>query len=280
MRGGDADRGADEHRREDGPAAEARERQRVGEALADHEQQQGADRPLRRRSSPGPGASTAPRRGPRRRLVRGLPEHDGKARDEHADDGHERHHPPLDVGAHRERQPLDGAPRNAAPTPNTIAHRNIAPVGWPKGGSPEIASENVPKPVRESRPTKTSIPIPAASSPGTSTSPSIGPPMPDASRSRNAPSNGEPSSELMAAKLPAAAMTVVAVGGASRAARRTASTPSPLPMRISGASGPRTTPKLNVPSEASRMPGRSIGRRRPPRETRRRASARRCRAGA
>jgi hypothetical protein len=83
--------------------------------------------------------------------------------------------------------------------------------------------------------------------------------MPAASSIRNALSSGEPNSALMAAKLPAAAITVVAVGGASRAARRTASAPSPLPMRMSGASGPRTTPKLNVPSAASRMLGRSTG---------------------
>ena len=155
-------------------------------------------------------------------------------------------------------------PRNAATTPKTMAHRNIAPVGCPKAGRFGIASENVPNPVSESRPTNTSSPMPAASSPGSRTSPSIGPPMPAASSIRNALSSGEPNSAAMAAKLPAAAMTVVAVGGASRAARRTASAPSPLPMRMSGASGPRTTPKLSVPRAANRMPGSSIGAVTPP----------------
>ena len=75
---------------------------------------------------------------------------------------------------------------------------------------------------------------------------------------------GEPSSVLMAAKLPAAAMTVAAMGGASREARWTASTPSPPPMAISGASGPRTTPSARVATEARMMPGRSTGGGAPP----------------
>ena len=104
-----------------------------------------------------------------------------------------------------------------------------------------------------------SVPTPAASRPGTSTTPSIGPPSPAVSSSRKAPRSGEPSSELIAAKLPAAAITVAARSGASRAARRTASTPSPLPIRISGASGPSTTPKLSVARAASKTPGSSTG---------------------
>ena len=109
-----------------------------------------------------------------------------------------------------------------------------------------------------------SVPMPAASRPGTSTRPSIGPPRPEASSSRNAPISGEPSSELIAAKLPAAAITAAALGGASAAASATASTPSPLPMRISGASGPSTAPKPSVASAASSTPGSSIGGSGPP----------------
>ena len=52
-------------------------------------------------------------------------------------------------------------------------------------------SENVPSPVSVSRPMKMSEPMPAASSPGTSTSSSVAPPSPDASISRNAPSSGD-----------------------------------------------------------------------------------------
>jgi len=59
---------------------------------------------------------------------------------------------------------------------------------------------------------------------------------------RNAPTNGDPSSVLMAAKLPAAPMTTLAICGASFFKRWTASTPSPLPMAMRGASGPSTTP--------------------------------------
>ena len=100
-----------------------------------------------------------------------------------------------------------------------------------------------------------SVPRPAASRPGTSTRPSIGPPRPEASSSRKAPISGEPSSELIAAKLPVAAIIAAAVGGASLAASLTASTPRPLPMRISGASGPSTAPKASVASAASSTPG-------------------------
>ena len=70
-----------------------------------------------------------------------------------------------------------------------------------------MAKEKVPKPVNELSPTKIREPTPAASSPGTSTRPSTGPPMPDASINRNAPRMGEPNRALMAAKLPAAAIT-------------------------------------------------------------------------
>ena len=87
----------------------------------------------------------------------------------------------------------------------------------------------------------------------------MGPPSPEASSSRKAPSSGEPSSELIAAKLPAAAITAAACCGASREARRTARTPSPLPMRISGASGPSTAPNASVASAAQKMPGSWTG---------------------
>ena len=72
------------------------------------------------------------------------------------------------------------------------------------------ASENVPKPVHASSPTKMSEPTPAASRPGTSTTPSMGPPSPDTSIIRNAPTIGDPNSVLMAAKLPAAPITMLA----------------------------------------------------------------------
>ena len=150
-------------------------------------------------------------------------------------------------------------PSGAAMIPMASAHRNSAPVGDPTWGRPGIASENVPSPVRWSRPRKISEPTPAASSPGTSTSSSMAPPSPEASISRNAPSRGEPSSVLTAAKLPAAATTVAVLGGASFLTRRTARTPSPPPRAIRGASGPSTTPRLKVAKAASTMPGSSTG---------------------
>ena len=114
-------------------------------------------------------------------------------------------------------------------------------------------------PVRASRPTKMSAPTPEASRPGSSTTPSMGPPRPEASISRNAPAMGEPRRVLIAAKLPAAATTAVAWAGMSRLASRTASTASPPPRAISGASGPSTTPRLRVASAASSTPGSWAG---------------------
>ena len=88
----------------------------------------------------------------------------------------------------------------------------------------------------------------------------MAPPRPDASISRNAPTSGEPSSVLIAAKLPATPITVDAISGASFLIRCTASTPSPLPIAISGASGPSTAPQHRVAKAAIAMPGSSIGR--------------------
>ena len=122
-----------------------------------------------------------------------------------------------------------------------------------------MAREKVPNPVRESSPTKMRVPTPAASRPGTRMRPSKGPPSPEASINRKAPRMGEPSRVLMAAKLPAEAMTMAAVGGASRLARWTASMPNPPPMAMSGASGPRTTPRLKVASEARKTPAARSG---------------------
>ena len=82
--------------------------------------------------------------------------------------------------------------------------------------------------------------------------------------SRKAPGRGEPSSVLMAAKLPAAPSTALAWAGAPLLARCRASTPSPLPIAISGASGPSTTPRLSVANAAMMIPGRSTGATAPP----------------
>ena len=155
-------------------------------------------------------------------------------------------------------------PTTAAATPMTSAQPNWARSGWANGGTSGNDREKVPSPVQESRPMKISDPTPAATRPGTSTSPSVGPPSPEASISRNAPSRGDPSSVLTAAKLPAAATTAVAWSGTSRLARRTANAARPAPSAISGASGPSTAPRLRVASAAIAMPGSSIGDGTPP----------------
>ena len=99
--------------------------------------------------------------------------------------------------------------------------------------------------------------MPEASSPGSATRLSVRPPTPAASMIRNAPRMGEPSSVLIAAKLPADAMIVTAIGGASFFARRTVSAASPPPIAMRGASGPSTAPRLSVVSAASTTPGSS-----------------------
>ena len=82
--------------------------------------------------------------------------------------------------------------------------------------------------------------------------------------SRKAPANGLPSSVLMAAKLPAPAMTTVAIGGASLFTKWTVSAPSPPPMAMSGASGPSTAPRASVAMEARATPGILMGSGGPP----------------
>ena len=155
-------------------------------------------------------------------------------------------------------------PITAAARPMTIAHRNSLPFGREKDGIGEIARENVPSPVHESSPTKMSDPTPAASNPGTRMTLSRPPPRPATSIRRNAPTIGDPSNVLMAAKLPATPMTTVAIAGASRLNRRTAIAPSPPPIAISGASGPSTAPRHRVASAATRMPGKSSAGAGPP----------------
>ena len=134
--------------------------------------------------------------------------------------------------------------------PTTSAQASVATVGSTSGGTTVSASEKVPKPVQASSPTKISDPIPDASRPGRATRLSVTPLTPAASMIRNAPSSGEPSSVLIAAKLPADAMMVTAIGGASFFTDRTARAPRPPPIAINGASGPRTAPRLSVVSAA------------------------------
>ncbi len=121
------------------------------------------------------------------------------------------------------------------------------------------ASEKVPRPVQVSKPRKTRAPMPEASRPGRATRLSVAPAIPAASMMRNAPSTGDPSRVLTAAKLPAEAMTVRAIGVASFLTSRTVSAASPDPMAISGASGPSTAPRLVTAESQPRLLVRSAG---------------------
>src|SRR6185312_15449933 len=150
---------------------------------------------------------------------------------------------------HRINQP------NSAPTaPMTTAQANDATVGGTAGGTTGSASEKLPNPVQPSKPTNTSAPTPEANSPGRAIRLSVIPPTPAASMIRKAPSTGDPSRVLMAAKLPADAMIVSAIGGASFFTRWTASAPRSPPLATSGPCGPSTAPKLSVVDAARTMP--------------------------
>ena len=115
------------------------------------------------------------------------------------------------------------------------AQTRVANVGGTAGGTDVSASEKLPRPVQLSRPTKTNAPIPEASRPGSATRLSVIPLTPATSMIKNAPSTGEPSSVLIAAKLPADVI-ISAIGGASFFARLTVSAARPPPIAISGAS--------------------------------------------
>jgi hypothetical protein len=101
--------------------------------------------------------------------------------------------------------------------------------------------------------------MPEASRPGTRITGSAAPPSPAASMMMIAPITGEPKTEAMAAKLPAAASTASIGSGASLLTSRTAKMARPAPIAISGPSGPRTRPSPSVASAARTTPGTSSG---------------------
>ena len=186
---------ADEHARERRAAAEAAQRQAVGQPLADDEQHERAHRPAGRRPRSAAGQRSWPENstcdepsagalGEQR--PRGSPMRDADQRVSAAPcAGRRRAGGPGRDGGSRCR-----GRRRAIPI--AMAHRNSATVGVPNVGMSGTASEKVPKPVRLSRPTKISEPMPAASRPGTSITPSMGPPSPATSISRNAAGQRRP----------------------------------------------------------------------------------------
>ena len=119
-------------------------------------------------------------------------------------------------------------------------------------------------PVNDPIPSETSVPIPAASKPGISTTRSFGPPRPAASIRITAAISGEVKMNASAVKLPAAAITISACGGISRRERLTSRIARPAPSAISGASGPNTSPKPIVAKPARMTPGRTLGLDGPP----------------
>src|SRR5829696_2930682 len=166
----------------------------------------------------------------------------------------------------RSHSPADriNQPNSAPATPMTTAHPSEPNVGGTAGGRSGNASEKVPRPLHLSRPTNTSAPMPEASRPGSATRLRVMPPIPATSMIRNAPSTGDPSSVLIAAKLPADAMIVMAIGGASFFTKCTVNAASPPPIAISGASGPSTAPRLSVVNAARMRPGSSAWEGGPP----------------
>ena len=118
------------------------------------------------------------------------------------------------------------------------------------------------RPVNEPTPMETRVPIPAASSPGTSTRRILAPPIPLASIRITAAMSGEVKMNDTAAKLPAAVTSIRTCGGVSRRLRPIVSAASPAPSAISGASGPSTRPDPIVARPARMTPGRMFGLRR------------------
>ena len=134
-----------------------------------------------------------------------------------------------------------------------IVHPNSATVGRASedSGSGPRAYALVLSPVKEPIPIETSVPIPAASMPGRSTTLSFGPPSPVASSRITAAISGEVKINASAAKLPAAATTINACGGVSRRAIVIISVATPAPNAISGPSAP-------APARSRWSPGRPV----------------------
>jgi hypothetical protein len=114
-------------------------------------------------------------------------------------------------------------------------------------------------PVNDPIPSETSVPIPAASSPGTRIRRSLGPPIAVASIRITAAINGDSKMNESAENAPATPMICSACGGVFGRARLMASTATPVPIAINGASGPSTRPPPIVASPASAIPGTARG---------------------
>jgi len=151
------------------------------------------------------------------------------------------------------------------PTPIATASASVQP-NWATSGCPNAVSGSggsayalVLNPVNDPIPSETSVPIPAASNPGSRIRRSLPPPSPVASIRITAAITGESKINDSAENAPAAPMIWSACGGVLRRTRLTARTAEPVPIAISGPSGPRTRPLLIVASPARTTPGNAPG---------------------
>ena len=164
------------------------------------------------------------------------------------------------IGCSKSASRLIAVPRTAAARPIPIAQTNSPTVGVVNVGMSGTDSENVPNPVELVEADEDEGAYSGREQTWNQHDPQHRPTHPDASMSRNAPASGEPRSVLIAAKLAAAAITMTACWGHPSSGAVWRGHPCPLPIAMSGASGPRTTPRLRVAKDAMMMPGRSIGR--------------------
>ena len=114
-------------------------------------------------------------------MSRRLGEGHGEAGHTQSDQRHQHEHAPLDDGLKAQPDQPDRSAEDGGPKADGDSPQEHDAVRRPKGGRPGMESEKRPNPASESSPMKIRVPTPAAKSPGTSTTPIIGPPSPDAS---------------------------------------------------------------------------------------------------
>lgn len=128
------------------------------------------------------------------------------------------------------------------------------------GTSSGMASAPISRPDHRPSPVKSRPPTPLDSRHGSTTNINWGRASPSTSRKITAATSGLPKIAEIAAADPAAARIVALLGSVDRRVRRMASRASPLPIAISGASGPTTAPPTRLATAAITTPGTSTGR--------------------
>ena len=118
-----------------GPPRKLEQRQRVGEALAEDEQQQSADRPRRRTAPTSPGSADCPENRTSEELLSvACPKPMASPAISDPEDGHEQDHPRLHVGPDRQREPLDAAPQERGDDAEHDGPQEHRAGGLPEGG--------------------------------------------------------------------------------------------------------------------------------------------------